>query len=196
MFPFSVFVIFLLSGSLFQLFHEHFNLYVETVSGHRLTLPSSWFATILVNGPASKNTPFLVSKPNKTNVLIVLLLLLSGDVELNPGPVNFGFTNCRSLRNKGPLMTNLLNSGAYDLFGLTETHIKPSDTAGHLSSLHPDHYKLIHTPRQGKGGGGVGFLVRKEFECEKLSTPLFSSFEHIAICVKSSTLSGVFCLHL
>ena len=37
-----------------------------------------------------------------------LLLLLCGDAAINPGPTNFGYINCRSIRNKGPLLHDLI----------------------------------------------------------------------------------------
>ena len=47
------------------------------------------------------------------------LVLLSGDVALNPGPMKFGFTNCRSIRNKGPTLCEEVKTGNFDVFGLT-----------------------------------------------------------------------------
>ena len=46
------------------------------------------------------------------------LILLSGDMA-----VRFGFANCRSIRNKGPLLADEVKSGGFDVFGLTETHM-------------------------------------------------------------------------
>ena len=59
---------------------------------------------------------------------LLLLLLLCGDVASNPGPTSFGFVNCRSIRNKGPLLQDLLKRGNLDILGLVETHIRPNDT--------------------------------------------------------------------
>ena len=56
------------------------------------------------------------------------LILLSGDVAVNPGPLRFGFANCRYIRNKGLLSADEVKSGGYDVFGPTETHIKAHDT--------------------------------------------------------------------
>ena len=76
---------------------------------------------------------------------LLLLLLLCGDVASNPGPTNFGFINCRSIRNKGPLLHGLC--GDLDILGLVETHIRPHDTDGLLSSLTPADYNFIQKPR-------------------------------------------------
>ena len=37
---------------------------------------------------------------------IFVLLLLCGDISLNPGPVSFGVINCRSVRNKCPTIAD------------------------------------------------------------------------------------------
>jgi hypothetical protein len=90
-----------------------------------------------------------------------IVLLLAGDIEVNPGPVNFGFGNCRSIRNKGPAISDLITSADIDIFGITETHIRENDTPSFLNDLTPDGYTLLNIPRLGKTGGGVGFLIKK-----------------------------------
>ena len=49
-----------------------------------------------------------------------VLLLVSGDIYLNPGPVSFGVINCRSVR--GPTITDTVFSWLLDLLVITETH--------------------------------------------------------------------------
>jgi len=109
------------------------------------------------------------------------LLLLSGDIEVNPGPVQFGFGNVRSIRNKGPAVADLVTSANIDIFGITETHIRSNDTPSFLSDLTPDGYTLFHIPRLGKTGGGVGFLIKKVFDVSMVASPSFRSFEHIIV---------------
>ena len=74
---------------------------------------------------------------------LLLLLLLCGDVASNPGPANFGFVNCRSIHNKGPLLHDLIKCSDLDILGLVETHIRPNDTDGVLNSLTPANYNFI-----------------------------------------------------
>ena len=139
------------------------------------------------------------------------LILLSGDVAVNPGPLSFGFANCHSIKNKGLLSADEVNSGRYDFFGLTETHIKAHDTTFFLQVLTPDGFSLVHTSRSNKSGGGVGFFIKKTFESKNIAcAPNFSSFEHHTISLsfqvpqfksflKISCLILVFCrpyLHL
>ena len=80
------------------------------------------------------------------------LVLLSGDVTLNLGPMKFGFANCQSIRNKGSTLCKEVKTGNVDVFGLTETHIK---------ELTPEDFSLVHTNRENKHGGGVGFLLNQ-----------------------------------
>ncbi len=77
--------------------------------------------------------------PIKTNVTkLCLLLLLAGDVSINPGPSNFAFTNIRSLRNKGDAISEFIDTSSIDILGLTETYISENDTPSFLSELTPD----------------------------------------------------------
>ena len=75
-----------------------------------------------------------------------------------------------------------VNSGRYDVFGLTETHIKAHDTTFFLRELSPNGFSLVHTSRLNKSGGDVGFFIKKAFESENIDRALnFSSFEHHTI---------------
>ena len=86
--------------------------------------------------------------PPHANVkCLLILLLLSGDIALNPGPINFGFVNCRSTRNKGPLIDDTIVSNNLDILALAETHIHISDTCSLLKSVTPPDFQLIHRPR-------------------------------------------------
>ena len=56
-----------------------------------------------------------------------LILLLGGEVSLNPGPLTLGVLNARSIRNKGPLLADMVASNDLEFLCLTETHIRPFD---------------------------------------------------------------------
>ena len=122
---------------------------------------------------------------------LLLLFLLCGNVAVNPGPTNFGFVNCRSIRNKGPLLHDLIQCSDLDILGLVETHIIPTDTDGLLNSLTPANYKLIKKPRSTGLGGGVGFLCRKSFSSSIVSSPVFRLFEIIILSFRSDYNSFV-----
>ena len=100
----------------------------------------------------------IVTFCEKASFRQLALVLLSGDVALNPGPLKFGFANCRSIRNKGPILCDEIQTGNFDVFGLIETHIKALDTPSFLNELTPEDFSLVHTNRENKRGGGVGFF--------------------------------------
>ena len=54
----------------------------------------------------------------------MLLLLMCGDVAMNPGLVMLGSVNARSIRNKGPLLSDTIGSHGFD-FSLSHknTHL-------------------------------------------------------------------------
>ena len=106
----------------------------------------------------------------------MLLLLMCGDVAMNPGPVMLGSVNVRSIRNKGPLLSDTIASLSFDFLSLTETHIRTTDTDSFLRSLTPDEFSLIHRPRSTGIGGGVGFFICESHKCRKVDTPNYSSF--------------------
>ena len=70
-----------------------------------------------------------------------------------------------------------------NILGLVETHIRPNDTDGLLSSL-------TSAGCTGRGGG-VGFLCRKTFSPSIVSSPVFRSFEIIILSFKSDYNSFV-----
>ena len=116
----------------------------------------------------------------------MLLLLMCGDVAMNPGLVMLGSVNARSIRNKGPLLSDTIASHAFDFLCLTETHIRSTDSDSFLRSLTPDGFSLIHRPRSTGIGGGVGFFICESYKYRKVDTPNYSSFENIVISISVS----------
>ena len=106
---------------------------------------------------------------------LMLLLLMCGDLALNPEPVMFGSVNARSIRNKGPLLSDTIASHAFDFLCLTETHIYTTDSDRFLRSLTPYGFSFIHTPRSTGISGGVGFFIRESYKYRKVDTPTYSS---------------------
>ena len=66
---------------------------------------------------------------------LMLLLLLGGDVFLNPCLLTLGVFNARSVRNKGPLLADMVASNDLDFLCLTETHIRPFDSDSFLRPI-------------------------------------------------------------
>ena len=81
-----------------------------------------------------------------------LILLLSGDIALNPGPIpthdfRFGFTNIRSIKNKSASLSQLLISHDLDMFGVTETWLTPNETKSLIKDVIPAGYTFHHHSR-------------------------------------------------
>ena len=63
-------------------------------------------------------------------------------------------------------------------------HLQPSSRVYkviRLAEVTPSGYDLLHSPRVGRRGGGVGFLVDKGLNSSVLQIPVFDSFESILI---------------
>ena len=93
----------------------------------------------------------------------MLLILMCGDVAINPGPAMIGSVNGRSIQNKGPLLADTIASHAYDFLCLTETHIYTTDSDSLLRSLTSDGFSLIHRLCSSGIGGGGGVLIRDSY---------------------------------
>ena len=104
-----------------------------------------------------------VFPPNVKQSGLMLLILMCGDVAMNPGPVMLGSVNARSIGNKGPLLADAIVSHAFDFLCLTETHIRTTDSDSFLHFLTPDGFSLIHRPHSSGIGGTVGFFIRVGF---------------------------------
>ena len=64
---------------------------------------------------------------------------------------------------------------------MTETWLTNGDAESQLVEVAPLGFCLLHNPRIGRTGGGVGFLVHKTFNVSQLKAPLFQNFESIII---------------
>src|SRR5277367_3692247 len=133
------------------------------------------------------------------NLVLLSLLILAGDVELNPGPfctsstLNLVHLNTRSAScitdsyDKLALIKELISDNKIDLLALTETWLSPDTSPSVLNSLTPKNYSIMHHPRAEGHGGGIAFIYRSFLSVIKVSVislPTFSSFE--ALCVNFS----------
>ena len=131
----------------------------------------------------------------RSNVLLTLLILLSGDIELNPGPFNVCTYNIRSLTN--PLhytsLSSLANDYSISLFCISETWISPNTTNFELKSSIPDNFSLYSFPRPAPSntktnvGGGTAFLLHNSCSFLSSSSRIFKSFEMSSITFKVSS---------
>ena len=117
-----------------------------------------------------------------------LLLLLSGDVSVNPGPassIKISSTNVQSLHNKSASIQSFIRDNCVDCFLMSETWLTESDTESHLRELTPEGFRLHHETRGAwsqdprRRGGGVGCFVSERLNSSLFSSNHFSSFQYI-----------------
>ena len=111
----------------------------------------------------------------------MLLLLLGGDVSLNPGALTLGVLNTRSVKNKGPLLADIVASNDLDIHCLTETHVRSFDSDSFLRSITPADYIFPQSPHPSGIGGGVGFFIRSSYSLHKVESPFYQSFENMVV---------------
>jgi len=135
--------------------------------------------------------------------LFSLLLLLSGDISLNPGPsANNSFLgshlNVRSVSsitenlNKPAVLQEFITDNNIQLLSLCETWLKPDSPPPILNGFTPPNYTLIHSARSSGGGGGLAFLFSSLLKVTKVPIPTFPSFE--SLCVRVSLPSSTYTL--
>jgi len=129
----------------------------------------------------------------------IFLLLLAGDIEINPGPVSASHSliianlNIRSATSITPqyhkpeLLQNLVLDNKIDLLCLTETWLPPSPLQATITSLTPPGYSFTHCPRPQGRGGGLGFLIGPNLVYKPTALPSFPSFESQCISITPST---------
>ena len=133
---------------------------------------------------------------HSSSLVILLSLLLSGDIQLNPGPATNTFKVCtlniRSLLNplKYTAISDIAETHHIDLFALTETWITSSATSAELLNATPPGFTLISCPRPAPStkshivGGGTAFLIREPAILLTAPTQCFKSFEMSSITLK------------
>ncbi len=127
------------------------------------------------------------------------LILLSGDVETNPGPTSTGFNICtlniQSLTDPlhSTAVADLAQTHNLDLIALSETWIKPETTPYQLAEATPPGYTLLskHRPLPSNYnpkfnlGGGLAFLIKENLTLVPTSaTSTHSTFESLSATVK------------
>ena len=113
-----------------------------------------------------------------------IILILSGDISLNLGPLVRNIKSCllntRSLRNKMSAFSDFVLSNDLDIIGLTETWLRPSDTQGLMDERTPAGFQLHHVPRRNKKAG-VTVFVRNDIDSMLCQTDQQDTFEHITV---------------
>ena len=134
--------------------------------------------------------------------IVTLLVILSGDIHLNPGPsssnINLGTLNIRSLfhENRSIAIPDLIKSHDIHILALSETWQNQSTTPAQLCDITPPGFEFLgqpriptaHPPVRGsshhQSGGGLGFLFRDHLKTQLHTLPSYKSFESLAITIK------------
>ena len=101
---------------------------------------------------------------------IVLRIVLSNDVELNPGPFfKFGHLNARSLNgdDKFDEISELVKENGFDVFAVTETWLKDRVSSDCLQI--PGYNSIIRLDRNQRMGGGVAFFTANSLVVKRRS---------------------------
>ena len=178
-------------------------------SSHCLSVVSNWRAppvlfylrpVFLWNGNSS--LPPFRPRPTRPVCLLLLLLLTSGDIEVNPGPtenvVVFGCYNVRSAVNKAASLHDIINDHGLNILALSETWITDDAPPAIAQDIAPNGFGVIHTHRRRSAaghvrGGGLALIFNNKFftaQPVKLKSPMIiSTFEHQLIKITSGRKS-------
>ena len=78
---------------------------------------------------------------------VISLIVLSGDIQINPGPLQFGCLNCCSAAPKVPLIHDLMNDNSLDVLLLSETWFTTDTPQSVLLDVAPTGYAGLHVVR-------------------------------------------------
>ncbi len=73
-----------------------------------------------------------------------------------------GLWYCQSAVNKADFITTIASQTALSIVGLTETWIRPEDSA--TPAALSNNFSFSHTPRQVRKGGGTGLLISNNWK--------------------------------
>ena len=128
-----------------------------------------------------------------THLVISMLLFLSGNVELNPGPnpselsvtMTISCLNTRSATSiihdldKPALLLEFIHDRSIDVLFLTETWLSPKSPQSILNSLTPAGFSFSHSPRTSGRGGGLACISKSTISISHITKPTSQSFEYI-----------------
>ena len=148
--------------------------------------------------PYSLFQPKVTTMPRSRPIFkLALNLLLAEDVSLNPGLVvrhniRLTTTNIRSIREKYASLTDIIISKTIYILAVTETWLRPHDTAACIVDISTRGYTFHHRPRPVGRGNGLGFLISELFNLNLHTSPHYISFESVCVNISNSCLCWFF----
>ena len=91
---------------------------------------------------------------------------------------HLGLLDCHSACNKPDIIKQHVTDYDLDMLALTETWFKLGCNQ-HSADVTPHGYKLVHAPRKGRRGGGVGLLHKSGMQVSIPDQPNIASFESL-----------------
>ena len=155
------------------------DIYETTVKRPAVVFPQTYYISPYLSPLSSQHISILhicsdrkllpIPKFTSHSLKLSIILLLSGDISLNPGPEvknnKISTINGRSIKCKTAPFTEFVTSKKLDVVAVTETQLKKNDTKAAIADIAPPGYHFHHQPRSNKKvGGGVGVLVSNKFK--------------------------------
>ena len=103
-----------------------------------------------------------------------------------PTALRLALLNIRSLSGKTFLINDFITEHNLDFMFLTETWLDQNNSTAALIESTPPNYSFLSEARVNRRGGGVAVLLKNSFQFRRLSFSNFSSFEYLALQLKSS----------
>ena len=143
------------------------------------------------------NRKLLSLPPSRPNFNLAILLLLAGNVSLNPGPsgsnerIKIAAMNFRSIKPKTAPFSEYVTSKTLDIVAVTETWLKHNEMKSTIADISPPSYSFFHEPRADqRTGGGVGILVSDQLKTDIHPLPSFKTFKEISARIGNDSFSG------
>ncbi|XP_058047319.1 uncharacterized protein LOC131202394 [Ahaetulla prasina] len=88
--------------------------------------------------------------------------------------------NARSVINKTPLISDLIQEGGADLMGVTETWLG-TEGGVPLVEMCPPGFRAFHQPRVQGRGGGVAVIINESLELREVTIPQIAGCESLLV---------------
>ncbi len=165
--------------------HDCFHMSKANTATQQFSFLNSLSPTALIITFGSKRISF--------SLYLAALIILAGDIELNPGPESF-FNICTL--NIRSLLNSIHKAAIFDIadtfhpnvLALSETWVRSSTTPSELCDATPQGYSLISQPRSVDSvniGGGLAFLVKEPSTYNPIPSETFQTFENLAITLQT-----------
>ena len=95
--------------------------------------------------------------------------------------MKFCLLNARSINNKSLLIKDYVVERDIDIFAITETWLKDTNSDFVVRDICPSGYLFSHVPRLNRTGGGVGVMYKNSLKINHHVTISYSSFEFMEL---------------